>query len=85
MPNWRLGCPGQGHLSTGLDPSASGPTLEVLFEPVLGSGAPKMNQPSHPYLLPLEFILGVGGYQDGLPGGGRWHPEERGGTEMQEG
>lgn len=43
-----------------------------------------MNQPPHPYLLPLEFILGVGGYQDGLPGGGGWHPEERGGTEMQE-
>lgn len=36
LPNWRLGCPGQGHLLTGLDPSASGPTLEVLFEPVLG-------------------------------------------------
>lgn len=67
---------GQGHLLIGLDPSASGPTLEVLFEPLLGAEASEMNQLPHPNLLPLEFTLGAGGNQDGLPGGGCWHPEK---------
>lgn len=46
---------GKGPLPTGMDPSASGPTPEVLFEPLLDVGASEMNQPPHPYLLSLEF------------------------------
>lgn len=44
----------------GLDPSASGPTLDVLFEALLGARASEMNLPSVPYLLPLEFPRGGG-------------------------
>lgn len=51
---------GQGHLSTGLDPSTPGPTLEVFLNLSWALGASEMNQPPHPYLLPLEFRLGVG-------------------------